>query len=145
MPLDIVGGVCARLAAASGFPAMLATFEGLPAILSGDVLPENLADVVETKPVCIVNSPFYDEDTSDLTAQRRDVKLHLLFYAKTGGAGLDLLTATERAKEIFRNVDQATFSTGKLEASFVSGPLRAPTEDPSIEGRLLTLSLTIKE
>lgn len=145
MPLDIVSAVRDRFLADGQLPAMLALYGGEPAILTGGVLPEDLSETLNTKPVMLVDEPFYDEDASTFNTVMREVKLRVRFFTKSAGSNIDMLIATERAKAIFRNISQPVFSTGKLEASFVSGPQNAPSEDPSIEGRLLTLSLTIKE
>lgn len=145
MPLDIVTAVRDRFLADGQLSAMLAEYENAPAILTGGVLPEDLSEMLNDQPVMLVDEPFYDEDASTFNTVLRDVKLRVRFFTKSNGSNVNMLNATERAKAVFRNISQPAFSTGKLEASFVSGPQNAPTEDPSIEGRLLTLSLMIKE
>jgi len=125
---------------------MLATyaFEGgnAPAIFVAPV-PADF-EVVEL-PSIIVDEPIVDPDTSTYTEARRDPSLNVRIYAKHNGSTLALKAAAERARTLLKHWDTQSFSTGKLEGSIVNGPTPAPTDDPSIEGRLLSVQLLIRE
>lgn len=147
MALDIAGGVRQRLADDATLVAMLATYtpEGgapAPAIFVDPVPPD--FEVVG-KPAIVVSEPFGNQAGDDYSDARRDASLFVRLYAKQQGSTVDLLTAAERARELLKFWNTPSFSTGKLEGAFVNGPTTAPTDDPSIEGRLLSVQLLIRE
>lgn len=142
MALNIAGGVRARLIADDTLTAMLATYEGGPAIV-GDPVPDDLE--TEEAPFIVISAPLSDEQTDDYTTARREARVTVRLYAKHNGSTINLNAAAERVRALLKFWDTSSFSTGELECAFVSGPTPAPTDDPSIEGRALSAKLMIKE
>lgn len=142
MALDIAGAVRARLAGDATLVGMLALYAGAPAVLVDPPPDDYEADIL---PSIIVGEPHYDEDDSDLTFDGREVILRVRVYAKHNGSSVALNAAAERVRSLLKHWTADNFSDGKLSASFVSGPVQGPTSDPSIEGRILTPRLLIKE
>lgn len=147
MSLDIAGGVCTRLKSDGAFLAMLGMYasEGgtpAPAVLTDPTPPDLEIDV---KPVVIVGEPFRNEPDDTFTTNGRDVMLRLRILGKHNGSAIGINAVAEAARALLHNWSASIFSTGKLLAATVSGPISGPTSDPSIEGRILTLRLLIKE
>lgn len=142
MALDIAGGVRQRLVDDGALAAMLATYLEQPAIV---VSPVPFDFPFETKPTIIVDEPLSQTPEDDYSNGRRRVDLRVRMYAKHGGSSVALNTAAERVRTLLHNWNTPSFSTGELEGASVNGPTSAPTDDPSIEGRLLSVQLQIKE
>lgn len=147
MALDIAGGIYSRLAADATLVAMLGEYtpEGGvagPAMLT-DPPPENLE--IGVAPVVIVAEPYANAPADDFSSRYRRAALNVRLYSKPNGSSADLLAASERVRTLLHNWSAPAFSTGSLLSAFVNGPTPAPTDDPSIEGRILSVQLLIKE
>lgn len=146
MVLDISGGIRQRLVDDGALAAMLETYEFFggpaPAVMV-DPVPYDLA--FGMKPTIIVDEPHNQEPTDDYSTARRRVDLRLRLYAKHNGSTLAINEAAERVRALLHNWNTSSFSTGELEGASVNGPTPAPTDDPSIAGRLLSVQLQIKE
>lgn len=142
MTLDIAGGIFARLSADATLCAMLATFEGAPAIVT-DPVPATLE--CGEAPFVVVADPYINNSADDFTNRARAASLNVRLYCKPDGSTLGLLAAAERVRSLLHNWSAPVFSTGSLLSAFVNGPTPAPTDDPTIEGRVLSVQLLIKE
>lgn len=147
MALDIAGAIRTRLAGDATLVALLSAYGSPsgPAIFVGDTIPEDMIEAITDKPAIIVEEPGIQDDASDYTSAQRSVQTNIRLYNKPNGSGLPMLNAAERARTLLHHWATESFSTGELHGSFVSGPQRAPTSDPSLEGRLLIVRLEIKE
>jgi len=142
MALDIAGGVRQRLVGDGTLTAMLATYLGQPAVV---VSPVPFDFPFDAKPAIVVDEPINQTPEDDYSTARRRVDLRVRMYAKHGGSSVVLNAAAERVRTLLHNWNTPSFSTGELEGASVNGPTSAPTDDPSIEGRLLSVQLQIKE
>jgi hypothetical protein len=142
MGIDATAGVRTRLAGNAPLCASLALYGGAPAILT-----EPVADDYEVAvaPSIIVGEPILNDADDTFTDGGRDVQLRVRIYSKHGGSSIAINAVAEAARALLHNWFTPTFPGGNLLASLVSGPVAGPTSDPSIEGRLLTVSLKIKE
>lgn len=147
MGIDIAGGVIDRLKSDNAFLATLGVYEPddaepTPAIFTDPTPPDFEVDV---KPAIIVGEPWRDDPDDDLTHNGRDVSLRVRIFVKHNGSGIAINDVAQDARALLHNWSTPSFSTGRLLASFVSGPVNGPTSDPSIEGRILNLRLLIRE
>lgn len=140
--LDIQGAVYARLSSDATLTAQLATYNSAPAVLADPPA----ADLVisEDKPVVIVASPSQQESEDDFSTAHRVAVVNVRLYHKPIGSTLKLDTAAERVRALLKNWGGAVTGGTVLDGE-VSGPVPAPTDDPSIEGRLVTARLIIQE
>jgi hypothetical protein len=142
MTLDIAGGVRARLAGDDVLAGMLASYQAAPAIFT-DPVPDDFE--TQERASIVVAEPHLNESDNTFSSKGRRASVRARIYAKPNGSTAPLLDAAERARSLFNDWSASDFGGGVLEASFVSGPVPAPTDDPSIEGRLLTIQLVITE
>jgi len=142
MSMDASAGIRSRLAGNAPLCALLAVYGGVPAILT-EPLPADYE--VEAKPSIIVGEPILNDADDTYTNNGRDIQLRARIYSKHNGSSIAINAVAEAARALLHNWTTASFPGGSLLASFVSGPVAGPTSDPSIEGRILTVSLKIKE
>ena len=144
---------------------MIDTTAALYAFLSGTAAITNSIDAYNTfpaifesyvpdayeidGPTIVIDAPTRNDRQSMNKCQAREVIVNLRIYARvrtkggdTGSAGLH--TASETiAKELHNFV--VPLSGGITQGCQVSGPILAPTESPSIGGRLITIRWRIQE
>lgn len=142
MSIDIAAGVRARFVGDSTLTNLIDVYGGEPAILV-DPVPSDL--VIGEKPVLIIAEPYDDPSADDYSTERRNPSLRVRLYAKQSGSTLVLNAAAQRVRSLLKHWNTPSFSTGELEGAIVSGPTPAPTDDPTIEGRLLSVQLFIRE
>lgn len=141
--LDIVGAVYGRLNSDATLLAALAAYGAGKALVS-DPPPADLV-VDKALPVLIVGNPSSDEAADTYTEDYRTVTLSVRLYHRPAGSSLPLDTAAERVRTLLRSWPQGAVTGGTLIDAAVSGPVAGPTDDPAVEGRIVTARLIFKE
>lgn len=141
--LDHQAAVFARLTGDATLTALLATYATAPAVFEDGAVPPEFAHGV--KPIVVVGAPSHAGDTDTLDAFMRSEQIGLRLYHQPNGASLPLQQAAERIRALFKNWGSAAITGGTVIQTEVAGPLPAPTDDPSLDGRIVQLTLLIKE
>lgn len=141
--LDIQGAVWSRLSADATLLALLASYGVGKAVVS-DPVPDDLL-VTDTKPICIVSAPLSNEADDSFTEDLRRADLSVRLYHKPTGSSLPLEQAAERVRMLIKTWPAGAITGGTLLAATVSGPVVGPTDDPSLDGRVITARLIIQE
>jgi hypothetical protein len=92
-----------------------------------------------------VGAPAHAGDDDTFSEAMRSEQIGLRLYHKPEGASLPLVQAAERVRTLFRNWGAVAITGGTVIQTEVAGPIPAPTDDPSLDGRIVQLSLLIKE
>lgn len=144
--LDIQGAVWSRLSADATLLALLASYADGPGGkgLVSDPVPDDLL-VNDTKPVCIVSAPLSNEADDSFTEDLRRADVSVRLYHKPAGSSLALEQAAERVRTLIKTWPAGAITGGTLLAATVSGPVVGPTDDPSLDGRVITARLIIQE
>lgn len=141
--MDIQGIVFARLTADATLTALLQTHDVEPAIFEdGKVDPE-----IEygTLPLAVVTPSSNNANPDTLDAAMREELVSVRLYHKPDGSSLPLHDAAERVRALFRNWGSAAVTGGTVIHAEVAGPFPAPTDDPSLDGRIINITLLVKE
>ena len=140
--LDIQGAVYSRLYADATLGGLIASYGGVAAVFS-DPVPDNIE--IGASPVVVVATPFLNEADDTFSEDYRTPSLNVRLYHRPSGSTLALDTAAERVRTLLKSWPTGAITGGSLVDATVTGPVGAPTEDPSLEGRLLTVRLIIQE
>lgn len=141
--LDHQAAVFARLTGDATLTALLATYASAPAVFEdGSVAPEFEHGVL---PIVVVGAPTHAGDSDTFDAFMRTETIALRLYHQPEGASLPLVQAAERIRTLFKNWGSVAITGGTVIQTEVAGPIPAPTDDPSLDGRIVQLSLLIKE
>jgi hypothetical protein len=144
MALDISSGVAARLLADSQLVAMLADYRGQPALFVDPVPDDWTIDLGVGKPTCIVAEPHVNESADTFSSRFRSASVNVRLYApRSAASGLTEAAETVRAR--LHNWGPGSLPGGSLVNATAAGPQSAPTDDPSLDGRILTATLLIRE
>lgn len=141
--LDISGAVFTRLSTDATLLALLKPYGAGKAIVADPPPPELLAD--DALPILIIGAPFDDEADDTYTENYRVVGLRVRLYHRPKGSSLPLDTAAERVRTLLRSWPAGAVTGGTLIDAAVSGPVAGPTDDPAVEGRIVTARLIFKE
>jgi hypothetical protein len=141
--LDITGALYSRLSGDSTLLALLASYGSGKAIVS-DPPPADLI-VDSTLPAIIIGGASQDEADDTYTENYRQVTVGVRLYHRPAGSSLPLDTAAERVRTLLRSWPSGAVTGGTLIDAAVSGPVAGPTDDPAVEGRIVTARLLFKE
>jgi len=141
--LDIVGAVYSRLNSDATLLAALAAY-GAGKALVADPPPADLV-VDKALPVAIVGNPSQDEAADTYTEDYRTVTLNVRLYHRPSGSSTPLDTAAERVRTLLRTWPKGSVTGGQIIDAAVSGPVAGPTDDPAVEGRIVTARLIFLE
>lgn len=142
--MDTFALIHARLSGDAALAADLSFYDAAPAIFS-ERGPDGFMFEGPTAAV-IIAAPTGNEPDDTLTEFGREVRQDVRLYANDTGSSALLDRAAERVRSLFhaRHAD-LSITGGKVVGSRVTGPVAAPTTDPSLIGRRLTLQLTLEE
>ncbi len=140
--LDIQGAVYTRLYGDATLGALIASYGGNPAVFS-DPVPDNID--IQASPIVVVATPFENPSDDTFSEDNRIPSLNVRLYHRPAGSTLALDQAAERVRTVLKSWPVGAIAGGILVDAAVTGPVGAPTEDPSLEGRLLTVRLFIQE
>lgn len=133
----------ARLTGDATLAAMLATYGSGRAVFEDGKTPPEFA--FGTAPAVLVGAPAHQGNDDSFDADMRLEQLIVRLYHRPDGSSLPLHTAAERVRALFNKWGPAAITGGTMINATVSGPVPAPTEDPTLDGRLMYLTLLIKE
>lgn len=122
----------------------LDVFLGAPAIFDDQAPDDYLAQ--QDKACIVIPAPTARDNNSTLTetiwAETRDVRL----YAKRSGSVAELDLLAEQVRDLFHlRPGEIDVDGGICTIATASGPLGAPTTDPSLVGRRVVLRLELQE
>ena len=141
--IDILGAVYSRLNGDATLLAALKPYGSGRAIVADPPPADLLTD--SENPILIIGAPFDDEADDTYTENYRVVSLRVRLYHRPSGSSLPLDTAAERVRTLLRGWPAGNISGGILIDAAVSGPVAGPTEDPAVEGRIVTARLILQE
>ncbi len=136
--IDPVGAVYARLNADDALVAMS------DVIFHEDTPPAN--HLVGAAPTIIIATPHDQSERDDFTDNYRETALRIRLYSKPDGSALVLDQAAEAVRASFKTWPKTAIANGELVGVLsVEGPTPAPTDDPTISGRIVSVRLYLKE
>ncbi len=141
--LDITGALYTRLNSDATLAALLAAYGAGKAIVA-DPPPADLI-VDGTLPVLIIGGAASDEAEDTYTENYRRVAVSVRLYHRPAGSSLPLDTAAERVRTLLKSWPKGSAGGGTLIDAAVSGPVAGPTDDPAVEGRIVTARLIFLE
>lgn len=133
-----------RLISEDAITDELDTFLSLPAVFDDQAPDDYLAK--QEKACIVIAAPTSRTNASTLTetiwAEVRDLRV----YAKRSGSVADLDVLAEMVRDLFHlSPSEIEVEGGVCTIATASGPLAAPTTDPSLVGRRVPLSLELQE
>ena len=143
--IEVQAEVYKRLVADATLPSLLDGYGVVPAIFSVPV-PHNY--IVSTLPSVLVDYPLASTDVDTYTEEYREVDLRVRLYGKPDpsvGGTERLNLAANAARNALKTWSNAAVTGGEIVSATVSGPVDAPTTDPTNAGRLLNVRLLVKE
>jgi hypothetical protein len=117
----------------------------VPAIFTAPV-PHNLVTGID--PHIIVDFPIGDDDDDTYTEEYREVDLRVRLYSKphpSVGGTQKLDDAAVAARKALKSWPRSNVTGGVFISATVTGPVDAPTTDPTNAGRLLNVRLNLQE
>jgi hypothetical protein len=109
-------------------------------------VPHNF--VVGVEPSTLIDYPLGSEDDDSYTEFYRVVDIRVRLYGKPDpsvGGTAALNRAAEAVRDSIKNWPRSAVAGGVMISATVSGPVDAPTTDPTNAGRLLNVRLKLKE
>jgi hypothetical protein len=141
--LDIIGAVFNRLESDATLTGQLKAYNGGRAIVSDPPPADLLAD--SDAPVLIIGAPFEDEADDTYTEDYRAVAVNIRLYHRPAGSTLSLDTAADRVRFLLRSWPAGAVPGGSIVNAAAAGPVAGPTDDPAVEGRIITARILFKE
>ena len=134
-----------QLASVPALASTLDAFGAAPAIFSVPV-PHNYT--VSALPSVLIDVPISAEDDDTYTEEYRVIDIRIRVYQKPdpkngGTAKLDL--AASQVRNALKFWPKGAVEGGQFISATVSGPVDAPTSDPTNSGRLVSARLFFKE
>lgn len=135
--------IFARLTGASGISGRLGDFTGSPAIFN-DRAPD--AFQFDAGAAVVIAAPTSDEEASTFTETVRAITQEVRIYAKDTGSTAEIDQLARDVRDLFHMQAAAlTVAGGKANTATASGPVAAPTTDPSLIGRRIVVRLELQE
>lgn len=134
------------LARLSAVASALATWKGYPAIFD-EAAPDDFLDQEPkpTRPFLVIAVPTRDEPQETFTEVGRQVVQDVRGYQRHNGDASELDALMRSVRGLFHNQPSAlTVSGGVCDVCRVTGPVLAPTTDPSLIGRRVTIRLDLR-
>lgn len=133
-----------RLIGSTDATEVLDTFRGLPAVFE-DMAPDDYLAVQQG--FCIViAAPTSDTDASTLTETIREVVQEVRAYGKRSGSIASLGDFALLLRDLFHlQAPNIEVEGGSCNLATATGPVVAPTTDPALVGRRVTLRLQLKK
>lgn len=143
--MDSTAAIFARLAGDGLLGQDLMEWQGQPAIFS-DAAPDDLLKDGLTGLIAIIAAPAADEADDTFTERARAVRQDVRLYARFTGSSATLDAMARRVRDLFHlQPESLSVEGGRVTIATASGPVAAPTTDPSLVGRRVTLRLTLQE
>ncbi len=143
--IDIQAAVFQQLRSDATLAGLLGTYGGVPSVFATPV-PDDL--VITHEPVCYIGDAINADDDDTYTEEYRRHDLRIRLYQKpdaANGGTTSLKAASERARRVLKDWPKGAISGGVFINASVTGPTLAPTDDPSLAGRLLQVRIYTQE
>jgi hypothetical protein len=144
--IDPQAEVFKRLASASALLPLLDSYGASASIFA---VPAPHDYTVSFAPSILVDYPLGSDDNDTYTEEYRVVDLRVRLYAKpdpSQGGTAKLNLAANEAYQALKTWGPVNLTGGaRMISATVSGPVDAPTTDPTNAGRLLNVRLFLKE
>jgi hypothetical protein len=132
-----------RLTGDAGVGFRLAEFEGEPAIFN-DRAPDSFQ--FDAGFAVVIAAPSSDEDASTFSETIRAITQEVRIYAKDTGSTAEIDDLARAIRDLFHlQADALIVGGGKVNTATATGPVAAPTTDPSLIGRRVMLRLELQE
>lgn len=113
--------------------AMLATYQGAPAIFTGDKIPEGADYPRIISQGCIMDAPYDNKEVMG-----REVMKDIRCYARSTSSMTEIEEIAERVRTLFHEAD-LTITGYSATYCHVTGVIPAPTSGPHVVGRIVTI------
>jgi hypothetical protein len=131
-----------RLAESADVVAALDTVSGAPAIFN-DRAPDDF--VFSAKAAIVIAAPSADVDASTFSETIRDVTQDVRFYARDTGSTAAVDALGRLIRDLFHlQASEIEVEDGTCNLATATGPVAAPTTDPSLVGRRVSLRLQLE-
>lgn len=127
-----------RLTTDATFLSLVGTYGAAPSVFIGDVVPDGVTVGAHGPYVFIPDFTQADDDTG-LELRRKQILVRI--YGADGPSTDALALRTRQLLNRWR----ASTDQGPVIGSSASGPTKAPTSDPNVTGRLVTVTPFIQE
>jgi len=135
--------IFARLSGSSEIIAALDTIDGAPAIFS-DRAPDDF--VFSEKAAVVIAAPSADIDLSTFSETIRGITQDVRFYARDAGSTADIEALGRAIRDLFHlQASEIEVEDGTCSLATATGPVAAPTTDPSLVGRRVQLQLQLRK
>ena len=135
--------VFARITGDATLTALLASYAAAPAVFDDGKVPAEFEH--GSLPMAVLTPPSNNGNPDTFSEKMREEVLSVRLYHKPAGSSLPLHSAAARVRALFKNWGATAITGGTLIHAEVSGPFPAPTDDPSLDGRIINITLLIKE
>lgn len=140
--MNSTSAIFARLNGSLSIIDRLDIFEGRPAIFN-DRAPDDFQ--FSGKSALIIAAPSADIDASTFSETIRDITQDVRLYARDTGSTADIDALGRNIRDLFHlQASQIEVEDGTCSLATATGPVAAPTTDPSLVGRRVTLRLLLE-
>lgn len=140
--MNSTAAIYARLNSQAGIKSRLDVHNSKPAIFN-DRAPD--AFVFGEKAAVVIAAPTRDEPDDTLTEFGREVVQDIRIYAKDTGSTAVIDQLARDIRDLFHTrPSELTVDGGSCSLATATGPVAAPTTDPSLIGRRVTLRLLLE-
>ncbi len=144
--MNSTAAIFSRIVGSSATTNSLDVFAGAPAVF-GDAAPDDyLTNTTWTRPCIVIAPPTRDEPLETFTETGRLIVQDIRVFTKFTGSSAALDTLARRVRDLFHNrPGDLVIQGGSAKIATATGPNAAPTSDPSLIGRRITLRLELQE
>lgn len=141
--IEITQAIYNRLAGDQELVDMLATYQGedsaaIPCIFTDELIPENAS-----LPYIWSSGQISDTPDDNKVQEGRTIMRDIHFYVERTGDSTLLEAMAERGRRLFHR-HQIPMEGARVIVSSVTGPIRAFTEEPTVVGRIITVTMRIE-
>lgn len=132
-----------RLKGSSAVVAALDALDGQPAIFN-DRAPDDF--VFTDRAAVVIAAPSADVDASTFTETIREITQDVRVYARDSGSTEAIDDLARLIRDLFHlQPGGLTVDGGSCSLAIATGPVAAPTTDPALIGRRVTLRLQLRK
>lgn len=140
--MNSTAAIFARLNGSQSIIDRLDLFEGRAAIFN-DRAPDDFQ--FSDKAALVIAAPSADTDASTFSETIRDITQDVRLYARDTGSTADIDGLGRHIRDLFHlQASQIEVEDGTCSLATATGPVAAPTTDPSLVGRRVTLRLLLE-
>lgn len=141
--MNSTAAIFARLSDNLSIIERLDVFQGGAAIFN-DRAPDDFQ--FSDKAALVIAAPSADTDASTFTETIRDITQDVRLYARDTGSTADIDALGRDIRDLFHlQASQIEVEGGSCSLATATGPVAAPTTDPSLVGRRIQLRLQLKK